>query len=50
MLRDYLVQVDPANPDLFLGKAYDALGPLRMPTNFFILERFRVGLTDYVKR
>ena len=50
VLRDYLVQVDPKNPDLFLGKAYGAFGPLRIPTNFFILERFRVGLTDYVKR
>jgi hypothetical protein len=49
-LRDYLVQVDPANPDLFLGKAYYALGPLRVHTNFFILERFRRGLTDYVRR
>ena len=49
-LRDYLVQVDPANPDLFLGKAYYALGPLRVHSNFFILERFRVGLTDYAKR
>jgi hypothetical protein len=50
VLRDYLVQVDPANPDLYLGKAYSALGPLRIPTNFFILERHRVGLTDYVRR
>jgi hypothetical protein len=50
VLRDYVVQVDPKNPDLFLGKAYGAFGPLRIPTNFFILERFRVGLTDYVKR
>lgn len=50
VLRDYLVQVDPGNPDLFLGKAYAALGPLRIPTNFFILERFRVGLTEYVQR
>jgi hypothetical protein len=50
VLRDYVVQVDPNNPDLFLGKAYGAFGPLRIPTNFFILERFRVGLTDYVKR
>ena len=49
-LRDYVVQVDPANPDLYLGKAYYALGPARMPTNFFILERHRVGLTDYAKR
>jgi hypothetical protein len=50
VLRDYVVQVDANNPNLFLGKAYGAFGPLRIPTNFFILERFRVGLTDYVKR
>jgi hypothetical protein len=50
VLRDYVVQVDAKNPDLFLGKAYGAFGPLRIPTNFFILERFRVGLTDYAKR
>ena len=51
VLRDYLVQVDPNNPNLYLGKADAAVGPLRIPTmNFFILERFRTGLTDYVKR
>jgi hypothetical protein len=49
-LRDYVVQVDPSNPDLFLGKAYYALGPLRFATNFFILERHRRGLTEYVRR
>ena len=49
-LRDYLVQVDPANPDLYLGKAYYALGPARLRTNFFILERLRKGLTDFVAR
>lgn len=49
-LRDYLVQVDPENPDLFLGKAYYALGPMRVNSNFFILERFRRGLTDYARR
>jgi hypothetical protein len=48
-LRDYLVQVDD-NPDLFLGAAYYALGPARLRTNFFILERHRRGLTDYVRR
>jgi hypothetical protein len=40
-LRDYLVQVDPAQPDLFLGKAYYALGPARLGVSFFVLERFR---------
>lgn len=45
-IRDYLVRVDPGNDDLFLGKAYIALGPLRVATNFFILERHRRGLSD----
>jgi hypothetical protein len=41
-LRDYLVQIDADNPDLLLGKAYYAAGPLRVATQtFFILERFR---------
>ncbi len=40
-LRDYLVQVDSENPDLYLGKAYYALGPLRVHSNFFLLERER---------
>jgi hypothetical protein len=47
LLRDYVVQLDT---DLFLGKAYFALGPARVPSNFFILERHRPGLTDYEKR
>ncbi|MBI5211345.1 MAG: hypothetical protein HY927_15330 [Elusimicrobia bacterium] len=41
VLRDYLAQPDPANPDLLLGKAYLALGGPRIPSNFFILERLR---------
>ena len=45
-LRDYLVQVDADNPDLYLGKAYYAVGPLRVATNFFLLERHRRGLSD----
>ncbi|HWN69094.1 MAG TPA: hypothetical protein VNM90_15755 [Haliangium sp.] len=40
-LRDYLVQADPAQPDLFLGKAYYALGPARLGVSFFVLERYR---------
>ena len=48
-LRDYVVSVD-GSPDIFLGKAYYAFGPARVYTNFFILERFRRGLTDYAKR
>jgi hypothetical protein len=48
-LRDYLVSVG-GDRDLYLGKAYYALGPLRVHSNFFILERFRRGLTDYARR
>jgi hypothetical protein len=40
-LRDYLVQVYPDDRDLLLGKAYVALGPLRVPVGFFVLERLR---------
>jgi hypothetical protein len=43
LLRDYVVQPDPNNPDLLLGKAYLAVGPLRLPSNFFVLERLRLG-------
>jgi hypothetical protein len=49
-LRDYLVRVDPGNDDLFLGKAYYAVGPLRVATSFFFLERHRAGLTDIAHR
>jgi hypothetical protein len=40
-LRDYLVQADAGNPDLFLGKAYYAAGPARIALSFFVLERLR---------
>ena len=40
-LRDYIVQVYPDDADLLLGKAYLALGPLRIPAGFFILERLK---------
>ena len=40
-LRDYIVQVYPDDPDLLLGKAYGAIGPIRIPLNFFVLKRRR---------
>jgi hypothetical protein len=40
LLRDYLVQVESDNPDLYLGRAYFALGPLRVFPSFFVLERY----------
>lgn len=39
LLRDYLVQIDPADPDLLLGKAYFALLGGRIPAGFFVLVR-----------
>lgn len=41
LLRDYLVQPDPAAPDVLLGKAYLALGLGRVFASFFVLERLR---------
>jgi hypothetical protein len=40
VIRDYLAQPDPACPDILLGKAYLALGPLRVASNYFLLSRF----------
>ncbi len=40
-LRDYVVQVYPDDPDLLLGKAYGAIGPIRIPLNYFVLSRWR---------
>ena len=39
-LRDYLVQLDA---ERWLGKAYYAAGPARIPVGFFVLERWRRG-------
>lgn len=46
-LRDYLVRVHPGSDDLLLGKALYALGPLRVPTSYFVLERLRP--TDFAR-
>jgi hypothetical protein len=39
LLRDYLVQVYPDDQDLYLGKAYGAIGPLRVLGGYFVLGR-----------
>ncbi|HZV02666.1 MAG TPA: hypothetical protein VFF73_38520 [Planctomycetota bacterium] len=39
LLRDFLVLVEPNNPDLLLGKAYLALG-VWVSVGFFVLERW----------
>jgi hypothetical protein len=38
-LRDYLVRISPGSDDLLLGKAFIAVGPLRLPIGYFLLER-----------
>ncbi len=38
-LRDFLVQPDPAEPEVLLGKAYAKVGPLVLPVSFFVLQR-----------
>ncbi len=38
-LRDFLVQPDPQEPDVLLGKAYAKVGPLVLPVSFFVLQR-----------
>jgi len=43
LLRDYLVQPDPSEPDVFLGLATLALGPARPAANYFLLERLGKG-------
>lgn len=40
-LRDYLVRVNRGSDELLLGKAFVAVGPLRVPVGFFVLERLR---------
>lgn len=44
-LRDYLVRVERHSDDLLLGKAFLALGPLRLPIGYFLIERFRRAKT-----
>jgi hypothetical protein len=39
LIRDYLVRPEPGSDDLLLGKAYLALGPARLYSNFFVLQR-----------
>jgi hypothetical protein len=45
-LRDFVVQVDPENPDLLLGKAYMEVGPITSVAGFFVAERLR-KVTDF---
>lgn len=40
-IRDFLVQVDPGNPDLYLGKAFLDLGLTRVYSNFFVIEKLQ---------
>jgi hypothetical protein len=39
VIRDFLVRVEPGSDELLLGKAYLALGPARLFSNYFLLQR-----------
>lgn len=39
LLRDYVVQVHPDDPELLLGRAYAALLGMRIPVSYFVLKR-----------
>jgi hypothetical protein len=41
LIRDYVVRADSGADELLLGKAYFALGSVRTPVGFFLLERRR---------
>lgn len=45
VLRDHLVQVEHQNRDLYLGKAWIALGPARMFGGFFVIERLQKAIS-----
>ncbi|MCK6509324.1 hypothetical protein L6R29_05055 [Myxococcota bacterium] len=40
VLKDFVVQLLPDDPDLLLGKAYAQIGPLSVFVSFFVLERY----------
>jgi hypothetical protein len=44
IIRDYLVRPEPGSDELLLGKAYLCLGPARLYSNFFVLQRLGPAL------
>jgi hypothetical protein len=47
LIRDYLVRVEPGSDDVLLGKVYIAIGSIRIPASYFVLERY--GPTAYTR-
>ena len=46
VLRDYLVTPDASQPDILLGKAFMQLGPFRLFSNYFVVERLRKAVWE----
>lgn len=44
VIRDYLVVPDAAHPDVLLGKALLQLGPFRVFSNYFVIEKLRPAM------
>ncbi|MBI2568616.1 MAG: hypothetical protein HYV63_16465 [Candidatus Schekmanbacteria bacterium] len=47
-LRDYLVRVAATDEEIYLGKAYFALGPARVAVSYFLLEPDRSGPAERI--
>lgn len=45
-IDDYLVQPDPSEPDVLLGKAYLTFATIQVPAGYFLLERLRPIATE----
>lgn len=41
VIRDYLVIPDPKHPEILLGKALLQIGPFRIFSNYFVIEKLR---------
>jgi hypothetical protein len=46
VIRDYLVVPDPKQPDILLGKALLQIGPFRLFSNYFVIERLRPAVWE----
>lgn len=45
-LRDYIVQPEPSDPDVLLGKAFFSFGSVALPAGYFVLGRLRTYRED----
>jgi hypothetical protein len=46
VLRDYLVVPDEKHPDIMLGKAWMQIGPFRIFSNYFVVQKLRPAVWE----